>query len=823
MKKYFFLIPITFLTNILQAQTSVTKPDTYEKKKINAKVIQHGISIDGKLDDEGWNGAEIAKNFVMLQPENGTPLDHSKETIVKVLYDDNAIYIGAELKDDPSKIMKQITQRDDDGSADFFGLSVNGYNDGQQEFRFFVTAAGVQLDANANSSTGEDFSWDAIWESKVQIHDGGWTVEIKLPYSALRFPKQENQTWGIQFFRQIRRDRQLYSWNFVDNNKGSLEQQSGLLTGIQNINPPTRLFLFPYASYYVNQNAGESKPNDQFKFGMDLKYGISDAFTLDAILIPDFGQTAVDNKILNLGPFEQQFNENRPFFTEGTELFNKGNLVYSRRIGGFPSYYPETESDEEILNYPNQVNLLNALKVSGRTKKGLGVGVLNAITEKTDVLIRKTEKDPITDEIISVTDRKETIEPLTNYNVLVFDQRFGGNSSISFVNTNVTRNGDFRDGNASALVFDLTNKKNTFNFSGSSKTTIVNEKGSGNDSKFGYANQFSLSDVAGKYRYTFAGGQVSKDFDNNDLGINFQTNYYHFSAWGGYRLLKPTKKLNGFNLNLNNYTQFHNESGKLQEINFNANTWITLKSNDSFGMGINAKPFKRYDYYSAFTEGRYVVLPNYYSSWAMLSSNYNRKFAIDLNPWIGFTTENRRNEYGGDITPRYRISDKLLLIAGYSYTKERGDKGYVTTQSDNTIVFGQRDNTNSVITLQGNYSINNKMTVKLTSRYYWRYVEYLKYQKLEENGYLTDYAYTNPSNRDFTSWNFDLAYSWWFAPGSQINFLYRNNALNSLGGLHSVDKNVSNNVDNLFKDNLNHTISLSVRYFIDYNRVKNWF
>ncbi|TEB41460.1 hydrolase, partial [Flavobacterium circumlabens] len=169
------------------------------------------------------------------------------------------------------------------------------------------------------------------------------------------------------------------------------------------------------------------------------------------ILIPDFGQAKYDDQILNLGPFEQQFNENRAFFTEGTDLFNKGKMFYSRRIGGKPSVEPDLKDNEEIIENPQNVNLINALKVSGRTKKGLGVGILNAVTEKTFATI----KDTVTGET-----RKAIIEPLMNYNVLVLDQRFRKNSSVTFINTNVTRNGHFRDSNVSGLAWDLNTKAN---------------------------------------------------------------------------------------------------------------------------------------------------------------------------------------------------------------------------------------------------------------------------------------------------------------------------------------------------------------------------
>src|SRR5690606_31600771 len=158
-----------------------------------------------------------------------------------------------------------------------------------------------------------------IWESAVKITDFGWVAEFRIPYAALRFQKQDQQTWGVNFYREHRRDRQQYTWNHIDTQIGSEVTQNGLLKGITDIKPPVRLFFIPYSSYYcADEPVGNSHT---FKAGLDIKYGIDDSCTLDAILIPDFGQTRFDNVILNLGPFEQQFTENRPFFTEGTDLF----------------------------------------------------------------------------------------------------------------------------------------------------------------------------------------------------------------------------------------------------------------------------------------------------------------------------------------------------------------------------------------------------------------------------------------------------------------------------------------------------------------------
>ena len=356
-----------------------------QKKTLQAKSTTENITIDGKINEEIWKSASIASDFIMFVPDNGKPISNDKKTEIKVLYDNNAIYIAALLYDnEPNKIKKEITNRDVFGVSDHFSVHINGFNDGQQDFRFFVSAAGVQMDCLATEDY-EDFTWDAIWDSEVTLTEFGWVVEMKIPYAALRFSKTDKQTWGLNFMREIKRDVQKYTWNRIDTKIGAVIPQAGILEGIENIETPTRLFLIPYSSAYYQQS--DIGSDTTLKAGLDIKYGINDSFTLDAILVPDFGQTKFDNAILNLLPFEQQLAENRPFFTEGTDLFSKGGLFYSRRIGGAPSSEPVTQQNEEITDYPSTVNLLNAIKISGRTEKGLGIGFLNAVTERTKATI----------------------------------------------------------------------------------------------------------------------------------------------------------------------------------------------------------------------------------------------------------------------------------------------------------------------------------------------------------------------------------------------------------------------------------------------------
>lgn len=781
-----------------------------EKRKVSTLKTKNSIKIDGELNESDWLNAPIANNFIMVEPDNGKPEPNERKTEVRVLYDDNAIYIGAILHDnEPHTILKEITERDKDGISDYFGAFINGFNDGQQSYCFYVGPTNSQSDCIQNSQGNEDYSWDAIWSSQTKLTDKGWVVEMKIPYAALRFSSEDKQTWGINFYREVRKLRHTFTWNKVDNKAGTFTQQSGILQGIEKIDTPTRLFLIPYSSYYLN-SLGKEKAFGTLKGGLDLKYGLTDAFTLDMVLIPDFGQTKFDNKILNLGPFEQVFNENRPFFTEGTDLFNKGGLFYSRRIGQRASTYPVTTANEEVIEYPNSIDLVNAVKISGRTKEGLGIGFLNTVTKKTDVIIR---------DVITGNERMETVEPLANYNVLVLDQRFNGNSSVSFINTNVTRNGDFRDANVTATAFNLNTKKNTFNTNGVFRYSYVNSY-KDFDNKKGISTNLGFGETSGKLRFSVNGEYVSQDYDNNDLGVNFKTNYYALSGNANYRILNSTNKLNSFRVSFNSYAQFDNKTNYLQEQYFNLNLNLSNKKNHSAGFGISLNPFKRYDFYNPRVKGKFVIFPKNYSISGFISSNYNNKFAFDINPNVGFAEAKGWWFWGIDISPRYRFNDKVTLIYRNNFYNEYQDLGRVDQVGDD-VVFAKRNNQTLETSLEGKYSITAKMNFGLKLRQYWSFSQNNSYHKLLDNGYVEDYAYLGNANQNVNLWNFDLSYSWWFAPGSQMSVLYRNNS-----GVFDdkISKNYVYNTKQVFNhEQLNHTFSMSIRYFIDYNQAKNVF
>jgi hypothetical protein len=781
-----------------------------EKKKLNITRTENAPKIDGILDDDIWATAEIATDFVQFTPEMGVKFPESQRTEVRMTYDDDAIYLAAYLYDDPKDIMKQLTARDNFGQTDFFNLVLNPNNDAQNDTQFIVFSSGVQADAIASPSIGEDYSWNAVWDSAVKINDDGWSLEMKIPYRTLRFANQDVPTWGIQFFRQFRRFRSQSSWNPIDITKGNVGLYHGELKGLDGIEPPTRLILYPFATGIVNSFDGETEA--KATFGMDVKYGITENFTLDATLVPDFSQAGFDNVVLNLGPFEQTFSEQRQFFTEGVDLFSKGGLFFSRRIGSGPSG-DVTLNDNETIDSPNEVKVLNALKISGRTKEGLGIGVFNAITETTNARI--TNED-------TGESREAIIEPFTNYNILVIDKQFRGNSSISLINTNVLREGSFRDANVTAARADIINKKNTFRFIAEGKLSYVNYQNT--DAEFGKSTFFFAGKVAGNFRYSFDHRFADTKYEINDLGLQFRNNFNNFGIDASYQIFEPKGKLNNYRINgFANYRRLANP-GVFTGFNFGGGYRATTTKLDAFGFRLNLEPGKQNDYFES-RDGRRFIYENFISTGGWVSSNYNRVFAIDVRANMGTLFEDGRDlfTYDFNISPRVRFSDHFLMVYRISFNHRNGDRGYATEVDDEPI-FGERNRQIVTNTISANYTFDPFNVLALSFRHYWDTVDYdYDMFTLQDNGRLTTNSGFNRDNIgddpniNFSTWNIDLSYSWQFAPGSFLTALYRNSLFNFD---NLSQESYGQSLNQLFDQPIQNTFSLRLQYFIDYNDAK---
>ena len=507
MRKYLFLF-LFFSISLNYSQ---------DRKEIEVKRFQTPPVIDGKLNDLHWLNSNPAKNFERWMPNNGSKEKKGYENLVYMGYDDNNIYIAGILKN-PNTIPIELSQRDNiwDVNAETFFVSINTYDDNINYQGFQVTSAGTQGDMYTSvEMSPTDWDFDTVFESKVSINDNNWTLEMKIPFSALRFPSKNIQNWGINFGRKIVESGEVYTWNFVDQINSVYAESMGLVKGIEGVTPPIRLFFYPYAQTSVDFKNGNN-PLNAYSAGMDLKYGINNSFTLDATLIPDFGQVAFDEKELNLSPFEQKFDENRAFFTEGSQLFKKadtggfrgGNFFYSRRIGDDISLNLEEviDDNEEIINYDTKAKLINSIKLTGTTDSGLSIGIINSITDKAYANIRNINSK----EII-----KKLIAPLTNYNVLSLSQTaLNEYSTFSFLNTNVNRGSDFINSNNSALVINLFDNKRKFNFNAS---VFQSNSKSFSETK-GFRGGISLSELTGSLRFDIGWNGVDSNYYQNDLG-----------------------------------------------------------------------------------------------------------------------------------------------------------------------------------------------------------------------------------------------------------------------------------------------------------------
>ncbi|NTV84944.1 MAG: carbohydrate binding family 9 domain-containing protein, partial [Bacteroidales bacterium] len=478
------------------------------KKELKALRITEKPKIDGKLTEECWQTAPGATDFVQYEPYNGAA--PTFQTVFRIVYDDNSIYIGVVMYDnEPEKIMRELGPRDSEElNADAILVSISPYNDGLNSLDFLLYASGVQLD-NKAFSTGEDISWDAVWKSEVNITEEGWVAELEIPYSALRFPKTDIQQWGLNMIRENRRIREISTWNFIDKKIDGIVNQAGILNGIEQVKPPLRLSFEPYLSSTVRKEPDATSWDAKFNGGMDLKYGLSESFTLDMTLIPDFSQVPSDDQVVNLGPFETYYSEKRQFFTEGVELFSRGDVFYSRRVGSKPMGYDDIEEQyppENIIENPEQTQLLNATKLSGRTSTGTGIGVFNAMTAPSYATIQDSTGD--TPEIQT--------QPFTNYSMLVADQSLPNKSYISLYNTNVYRGTDEYTANVTGTQMEFRDRRNIFSASG--LFNLSQKYYPDKPADLGYTYEVTLFKISGNFKYAIFQEVITDTYDPNDLG-----------------------------------------------------------------------------------------------------------------------------------------------------------------------------------------------------------------------------------------------------------------------------------------------------------------
>ena len=808
--RYILPVILYLLSSVANAQV----------RSMQALKTDQSIKIDGNLDDAAWKSIVPTGNFITSSPVFGKASTHKTE--VKITYDNSAIYVGAYMYDKPENIRRQITARDviDRQDVDYFVVGFDTYHDRQNAFVFRITAAGVQGDAKeSNGGSVFDQTWDAVWESKTSIKHDGWVAELRIPFSAIRFSKGTEQKWGLNFARFIRKENENSIWNPVNPNINGDVNQWGDWDGLKNITPPLRLSFLPYLS--GGFRISPTMKGDVTEFlksgGMDVKYGLNSGFTLDLTLIPDFAQVQSDNVFLNLSPFQVKFDDYRPFFTEGTELFNKAGLFYSRRIGAAPG-----QSDAVLKTYGNDPNykivknpgitrLYNATKFSGRTKGNLGIGIFNAVSAP---MYAKIEN------LNTGKDSSILTEPLTNYNIIVFDQALKNRSSISFTNTNVLRKSNSRNANVSSIDLSLFDKKNKHSFLFTGKYSSIWGK-LGN--KNGITTVSSFGKVSGVIQYRTGVSVKSDKYDPNDLGYIQNNNSFEYNGSISYNMIKPTGNFLNHSFKINFTNAYLYKPFAWTSFQVNANAFFLFKNFWDMSFSFQSSPTWNKDYFvhtNVYT-GYFLRRTPYYLLSTSGSSDSRKK--LYFNWALGGAESPLPNDpyWTTTVGLRYRFNNKLQISGSMNIEQDKGNWGWAfITNPNGSPVIARRDVKRNTAVLSGQYNFNSRMNVNIRMRHYWSLLENTNFYNLKTDGYWRDTTFIANQNVNFNTFNVDMFFTWDFLLGSRLTIAWKN----ALGSNVTIDpytnmkyfKTLGKVIDNPHSNE----ITVKIVYYLDYLKLK---
>ena len=579
---------VFILILIILGAFSMSYGDKREQRVIRAVRADEPIKIDGLLKEKVWQGKGYS-GFTQSDPEDGAPA--TEKTVVWVAFDNKAIYVAARLFDsEPDKIIARLGRRDDFADSDWFIFSVDPYYDRRSGFQFAVTPRGSIVDWTIYNDEFDDSTWDGVWESKAHIDDKGWTVEMKIPYDQLRFKKKDNYVWGVNFFRFIKRKNEEVGFVWIPKKESGFVSHFARLEGIKDIKPRRLIEMLPFtagkAAFSPEEEGNPFETGEDFSgnAGIDMKVGLKSNLTLDLTVNPDFGQVEVDPAVINLTAAETYYEEKRPFFIEGANIFRFGkggsnsfiganwgdpSFFYSRRIGRPPQ--GEVDSDGYV-NDPDWTTILAAAKITGKIGNGWNIGFLNALTERE---YAKIDLDGIRSH--------EAVEPFSYYGVLRTQKEFNkGRQGLGFITTSVLRN--LRTEN-----LEETLNRNAFSFAVDGWTFLDKEKRwvitgwlggtqvSGSKEKIrdlqqsyphyfqrpdathveldenatsmnGWAGRFTLNKQKGNFLFNAAIGAVSPGFDSTDMGFQYNSDIINAHIMAGYQWFKPGKILRSWDV-----------------------------------------------------------------------------------------------------------------------------------------------------------------------------------------------------------------------------------------------------------------------------------
>lgn len=513
------LIVLTLFMYIISIARSDETPIIHPQRTAKAmRINPRQPRIDGILDDEIWTHAPVYGELLQNEPDEGQPA--TEKTEFQIAYDDEALYVGIMCYDrEPDKIVARLDRRDGWVESDRVRFSLDAHHDHKTGNWFSINAAGVKQDAQLFNDTGEDMSWDGVWEGETAINGQGWSAEFKIPFHVIRFSPKEEYIWGMNFSRSICRKNERDAWVLVRKGEQGNVSRFGHIEGINGIHPPKHLEFLPFAvgrSIFQPESSGNPDGRDLLSsIGLDTRYGLSSNISLNTTINPDFGQVEADPASLNLSAFETFYEERRPFFLEGKTIFGKpgSTLFYSRRIGKQPGRFAIPE-ESEIIDKPDSTTILGAMKLSGKTADGTAFGVMDAVTANEYATIGSKSVDPLTG-LEQVKRDEYLIEPLSNFFVGRVKQDMAKDSSMGAMLTAVNRDGDV---SAYTGAVDGSLKWGKDRFSASASLS-GSRSGAESERKSGYEAVLNLNEWS-----KWIGGGLnlnvrSPGFNCNDLGF----------------------------------------------------------------------------------------------------------------------------------------------------------------------------------------------------------------------------------------------------------------------------------------------------------------
>lgn len=732
--------------------------DTIPKRIYNTTYLgtETKPKIDGIIDDNAWNLVEWSGNYVEWSPnENTAP---SYPTKLKILYDDKSLYVAFKCHDkEPEKIVSRLSRRDGfDG--DWVEINVGSLGDLRTAYSFTISVSGVQGEEYiTNDGQSWDNTWNPIWYAKTNIDKEGWTAEIRIPLSQIRFGKADEQIWGIQSTRRFFRKEERSVWQRSPQNAPGWVSSFGELHGLKNLKPQRQLEIQPYVVASQNElgkisvNPLVKSSETKFNAGLDGKLGITNDLTLDFTINPDFGQVEADPSAIALDGFQIFFQERRPFFIENKNIFdyafsssvNGGrtfgfdNLFYSRRIGRAPQGFPNIAEDE-FSTQPNISTILGAAKFSGKTRDGWSIGILEAVTAK--------ETAEVMSPGIYELERDFTVEPQTNYFVGRVQKDFNNNNTFiggifTATNRSITENVDFLHASSYTGGLDITHnwKNRKYYFKGNLIfSTVKGSENALNRTQRSITHLFQREDAdhinvdPNATALTGTGGNIqigksagnllfqtgvtwrSPELELNDLGFQLRADDFRYYSWLGYRTTKPLKSMRSWRVNYNHFAAF-DFGGNLNELIFNANSWFNLNDNTWLNGFVDYKPVN----YSNFLlrGGPRFQLPAEHTLGGSITSDSRKKLRFGANfsnQRMGEDALNRLT-LGGSIT--YQPTNALTVSLLPSYTKTVDKLQYVSSGNlvgDSRYVLGTVDQETLNFPLRVDYILTPTLSLQ-----YW--------------------------------------------------------------------------------------------------------